>query len=549
MHVARSIGILGLFFAESALAAPQQAPAGEPDPRLEIAVDRRFELLSILQRLAGTPEYRRAPKSPYVDAVEAHFAPFAKHKAVQRTRELRAAFGISYDAPMSFAARLDPATLALRGPLEPWPAGLDKRWSAAPIAEYAELVASFAEDAKLDAFLAGQKAYAAGVEQRYREALSGVAPVRWFDSYFGPLPQARFRLVPSLLNGQNNYGVHAAFEGGALEVYQVLGMTELDEQGLPKLGSGLEGLLVHELAHSYVNPAVERRWDELERPFERARQLVAKEMQSQAYGNASSVASESVVRAATTLYMLEVRGEPAAAAQLGYEEGRSFLWTQPLFEELRAGRAKDAPAAQRWPEVLHAVGKRLSAWLELPEAERRPLFRGPINAVYRWRAKDTMVVVLPPERSESTSLAELEAYVRKIHASFYAKNDVPLVRAGDASAQDAARAQVLYGTPQESPQLAAVLARIGAAFDEKGLALGERRFDGAGIALIACAPNEHDPRGAPRLVYAAADPATLVGINAHYHGPTDWLVARRVEDGKFETLASGRWPGKLATGG
>ncbi|MBK9386787.1 MAG: DUF4932 domain-containing protein [Planctomycetes bacterium] len=548
MHVALPIAFLGFLLASSALAIPQREPDGEPDPRLVIAVDRRFELLSILHRLAGTPEYRRAPKSPYVEAVDAHFATFAKHKAVQRTRELRAAFGISYDAPMSFAARLDPATLALRGPLEPRPAGLDKRWSAAPIAEYAELVASFAQEAKLDEFLSGQRVYAAGVEQRYREALRGVAPVRWFDSYFGPLPQARFRLVPSLLNGQNNYGVHAAFEGGALEVYQVLGMTELDDQGLPELGSGLEGLLVHELAHSYVNPAVERRWDELEQPFDRARRLVAKEMQAQAYGNTSSVASESVVRAATTLYMLELRGEQAAAAQLGYEEGRSFLWTQPLFEELRAGRAKEAPAAQRWPEVLHAVGERLSAWLELPEAQRRPLFRGPINAVYRWRAKDTMVVVLPPERNQSASVAAFEAYVREVHASFYAKQGVPLARAGEALALDSARAQVLYGTPQDGPHIAVLLTRLGAAFDEQGLKLGADRFEGAGIALIACAAHELDPRAAPRLVYAAADHATLVGINAHYHGPTDWLVVRRIEDGKFETLASGRWPAKLSPG-
>ncbi|MBL8896907.1 MAG: hypothetical protein JNM84_04740, partial [Planctomycetes bacterium] len=136
----------------------------------------------------------------------------------------------------------------------------------------------------------------------------------------------------------------------------------------------------------------------------------------------------------------------------------------------------------------------------------------------------------------------------KIHASFYAKHEVPLARAGEALALDSARAQVLYGTPQDGPHIAAFLARLGAKLDAQGLSLGERRFDGAGLALIACAPHEHDPRAAPRLVYAAAEHATLVGINAHFHGPTDWLVVRRVEDDKFETLASGRWPAKLATG-
>ena len=61
-------------------------PAGE---RIQVAVDPRVELLCIIFRLAGNPEYNKAPACPYVRDVEARFGPFKDHAAVQMARTLR----------------------------------------------------------------------------------------------------------------------------------------------------------------------------------------------------------------------------------------------------------------------------------------------------------------------------------------------------------------------------------------------------------------------------------------------------------------------------
>jgi hypothetical protein len=47
-------------------------------------------------------------------------------------------------------------------------------------------------------------------------------------------------------------------------------------------------------------------------------------------------------------------------------------------------------------------------------------------------------------------------------------------------------------------------------------------------------------------VYAAASLELLDGINGVFHGPTDWVVARRGPGGKFEAVARGDFPKDLA---
>lgn len=42
-------------------------------------------------------------------------------------------------------------------------------------------------------------------------------------------------------------------------------------------------------------------------------------------------------------------------------------------------------------------------------------------------------------------------------------------------------------------------------------------------------------------MYTAARDEDLVGVNSVFHGPTDWVVAKRMIDGKFETIAKGNF--------
>jgi len=77
--------LVGLAFGPSAALA-----------QVEVRVDPRVELLSVLARLAGLPEFNAANSaSPYAQRAEQHFAVQREHAAVARLRELRAQHGVS----------------------------------------------------------------------------------------------------------------------------------------------------------------------------------------------------------------------------------------------------------------------------------------------------------------------------------------------------------------------------------------------------------------------------------------------------------------------
>ena len=107
-------------FAAVVVAAMITSAAGAAaGSRIEVVVDPRVELMSLIFRLAGNPEYNQANSaSPYADDIETHFGQFRSHEVVKTARRLRRQRGVSYDAVMSMAVHLqDTTTLALRIPL------------------------------------------------------------------------------------------------------------------------------------------------------------------------------------------------------------------------------------------------------------------------------------------------------------------------------------------------------------------------------------------------------------------------------------------------
>jgi hypothetical protein len=63
---------------------------------IEVRIDRRFELMSIVFRLADFSEYRMGNVTDYNEAVDRFFSPFKEHAAVRMAREIRQS--VAFDA-------------------------------------------------------------------------------------------------------------------------------------------------------------------------------------------------------------------------------------------------------------------------------------------------------------------------------------------------------------------------------------------------------------------------------------------------------------------
>jgi hypothetical protein len=365
--------LLPLGFVQSAEAEkPQQKEAA-----LRVLVDPRVELMSIIFRLAGNPEYQQGRVKAYVEDVERWFGKSREHRVVKLARELRRSRGVSYDAVMSMAVHLDNTrNLQLRVPLEPWPAGLDGRWPRQRVPEFLEAAREFAQQADFPGFLVKHQPLYEMSVSRMRAVLEKDAHLEWFDEFFGRRPKAAFTVALGLLNGGGSYGLHCRTPDGQEDLYCVLGVWLIDDEGKPRFTRDVLDVVVHEFCHSYTNAIVERHANQLQTAGEKIFPHVAKTMRAQAYSNWKTIMYESLVRASVLRYIQRYDGRIAAGLAKAQQWGRGFRWVGELSDllgEYEAQRDKYKTLedfAPRIVEFLNSYADRFPREQELEDAKR-----------------------------------------------------------------------------------------------------------------------------------------------------------------------------------
>jgi hypothetical protein len=317
--------------------------AGESQAVIRVQVDPRIEVMGIVFRLAGYPEYSMGRVQSYTKALDAHFAAFKDHPVVGRARQLRRTRGISFNAPISLAVHVtNPPALAERVPLDPLPPGIDPRWVPAEARAFLADLRSFVREARVMEFLAGHAALHQAATQRLSRLARGTRIVEWLEGTFGRHEDREFVLVAGLLNGGGNYGAlargvapaGAAGAGKVDEFFSIIGTEAIGEDGLPSYPPRVAGTIVHEFSHSFVNPLVDAHEGELRAGSDRLFALVETRMRSQGYGLPRVMMYESLVRACTVRYLSTHLGAEAARREAASDRESGFPWVGPLSETL-----------------------------------------------------------------------------------------------------------------------------------------------------------------------------------------------------------------------
>jgi hypothetical protein len=328
----------------------------EPAKAIEIKVDPRVELMSIIFRLAGNPEYNMGRIQAYVDDVETRFGPFREHDAVLMARRLRETRGVSYDAVMSLALHIkDPFTLEEEIPFEPRPAALEQRWRVDEAREFLVRARDFVRTADFRGFVTAHTDLYRLTQERLQALMEEHEVVAWFHNFFGTLPDARFSIMPGLLNGPGSYGPRVIYPDGREDLFTILGVWMLDSEGLPRFDQRVLGTIVHEFCHSFVNPLVYKHSRDLEEAGETMFRLVEERMRSQAYGSWQTMMCESLVRASVVRWDLATNGEESARNRMDWEEKNHFFWIAGLSELLgdyEAQRDRHPDFVSFFPKIL-----------------------------------------------------------------------------------------------------------------------------------------------------------------------------------------------------
>jgi hypothetical protein len=293
-------------------------------------VDKRVELMSIVFRLAGKPEYSISDLRTYSSDIDSFFAAFKNHPAIEFTKEIAAKNYVGYDAVMSMAVYLSqPPELK---PLVEFTDSIpDYRWTKDGAERFVGLLRQFCAESNFEKFYADHEALYTTTAQRFQKVTRNV-DLGWYKQFYGLAPQANYNILIGMSLGGGNYGPRVLIPGVKPELFSIICAARPDSSGIPTFGDYAISVIIHEFNHSFVNPTVDRNFEDFLPEADIVFQFVKEPMKRMAYGVARTMVAESLVRAAVISYF-QSHGEDstAIAVRIRREQANGFVWMDELY--------------------------------------------------------------------------------------------------------------------------------------------------------------------------------------------------------------------------
>jgi hypothetical protein len=351
--------VVVLFLLPAALAAAQVS-------QIQVQFDKRVELIGIIFYLAGNKEYAGCRDPAYLKAVEEYFGNYRSHAAVKMASGLRERNHIWFVAPISLAVHLTPQYRLLPGVKDHASGGsLDFRWTLAKAEAFARQVRSFSRASKAQQFFRRHDALYRQMTRRLRR-LTGRQDPGWFASLTRTHSNRQFTVVPSPLLGGGNYGPHVQTQG-EIRNYAVMGVWKFESDGSPAFGDDSGWVIIHEFAHSYVNPWVNEGMAQLRAAGERLIRAKTSDFDKTGYGQGSEFNSdvlyETMVRALVVVYFADHGNTAGAQRQLQNDMHRGWTWLPGVVDWIKTARARgsfqlDAAARHQYANLLTALAQK-----------------------------------------------------------------------------------------------------------------------------------------------------------------------------------------------
>jgi len=320
---------------------------------ITVEVNPRVELIGIVFRLAGNPEFNEGVMRPYVKDVERHFGDFDDHPVVKLAAQLRSTRRMSCDGPMSLAVRID-RDFRPRKSFDRWPWELDSRWEKQETQEFLAKLRQFAVDTKFNEFFAAHgPLYEEGIRS-CKAVMEQADLLGWLDEFFGVEGGDDLKLVLGFTNGFSNYGVSFS-DGKTSEKYAIIGMHLHDPQGHPVFRPKQLATTAHEFCHSFTNPIVDKYMDQLRPAGDVMFAANAAAMRRIGYHKWQSLMYETAVRACVASFVRNSYPPKYMQYYLNDEVSAGFVWTKELgglLQTYESNRDKYPTFESFFPEVV-----------------------------------------------------------------------------------------------------------------------------------------------------------------------------------------------------
>lgn len=327
--------------------------------QIKAEVFETVELMSILSRTAGFPEYNGDLAGQYTKDTETWFAPHKNHPIIAYYQGLRSNYGISYDAVMSMAVHLDinKGKINLLGEKS----DLEKRWHNVDTDDFVARLNQFYTDARFHEFFQQHRTFYDDGLKNFETNVLSFFHQDWYARFYGTDATEQYRIVIGFTYGDYNNGAARQLKGQPREVFSICGYKLNPSTGQPSWDAAY---LIHEFNHSFVNPLLDNAANValIENTGRKLFQFSQFEMQQQAYNDWNTVINESIVRAAVFIYALDNKLVNRNTSQFMLEEmyRRGFRWTPELVTALRnysSNREQYKTLNDFYPEIARCLAK------------------------------------------------------------------------------------------------------------------------------------------------------------------------------------------------
>ena len=264
-------------------------------------VDIRYELVSLIFRLAGSQEFG-CMNTDYQRSLAEEFNVFRNHPAINYARRLRWSHGVGFDAVFSMAIHLERYEngFALKDNIDMLVVqhGGFARWTAERAALFVEYLNDFYTYTNFADFFDAHLEYYMEHSLRFYEAVYSQVNFEWFRQHGLSPYHMRVMLTPSMNMG--GFGPSRFCNvAGLLVAYAGMPAAELYIDWYHQF-------LVHEFSHSFANP-IAYVWYEENEDFRRWSRDTVDTQRMPHYPTGRIIAGEYVTRAFEILYMIENR--------------------------------------------------------------------------------------------------------------------------------------------------------------------------------------------------------------------------------------------------
>lgn len=346
-------------------------------------VDERFELLSLVFRLAGHQEYSDAD-TEYQRNLVAEFGGYRQHSAVKYAAKLP----LGYDAVFNFSVHILKSGEHFAFIEDIGSLVEDGRWTRQSAADFLALLNDFYTETGFAAFYQANINLYEAETQRFIDDIYSKIDLAWFGAYVNP---ENLRCVYSPSNTRHNYG---ATVNDAL-VYCAV--------------SGDGSVVVHEYCHSFANP-IALKWYEENSEFQKWCEDTIDPLKLPSYASGQTIAGEYLTRAYNTLYYTDHGYAPLPF--LLAEKKQGFVYIEDVYAMITSYEKADlgddkiesvlGVAYEMGEEQSFLIGSRVLRWRVLSFAEPLPVAAYPpteVGNVFGSKTGDVLYVEDTTERN------------------------------------------------------------------------------------------------------------------------------------------------------